>query len=46
MEKLLQQMMQSVCVGVLAPLVVVGAVGKLPQSPPPFRGRTAASPFI
>ena len=32
-------MMQSVCVGVLAPLAVVGAVGKLPQRPPAFSGQ-------
>ena len=32
-------MMQSVCAGVLAPLVVVGAVGKLPQRPPAFSGQ-------
>ena len=42
MEKLLQQMMQSVCVGVLAPLVVVGAVGKLPQRPPAFSGQDSS----
>ena len=40
-EKLLQ-MMQSVCVGVLAPLVVVGAVGKLPQRPPAFSGQDSS----
>ena len=41
-EKLSQQMMQSVCVGVLAPLVVVGAVGKLPQRPPAFSGQDSS----
>ena len=41
-EKLSQQMMQSVCVGVLAPLVVVGAVGKLPQKPPAFSGQDSS----
>ena len=35
-------MMQSVCVGVLAPLVVVGAVGKLPQRPPAFSGQASS----
>ena len=41
-EKLSQQMMQSVCVGVLAPLVVVGAMGKLPQRPPAFSGQDSS----
>ena len=41
-EKLSQQMMQSVCVGVLAPLVVVGAVGKMPQRPPAFSGQDSS----
>ena len=38
----LSQMMQSVCAGVLAPLVVVGAVGKLPQRPPAFSGQDSS----
>ncbi len=38
----LSQMMQSVCVGVLAPLVVVGAMGKLPQRPPAFSGQDSS----
>ena len=44
MERLSQQFMQSVCVGLLGPLVVVGLVGKLPRKSavPSFSGQNSS----